>query len=146
MKKAINIIICSFLFFGCQQKIKSSDIFKINGYWEITKVVSNDEKDKKYSFNESFDYFEIKNNKGFRKKVMPQLDGSFLVNDTYENVEITFKNDKTYINYSTSFSRWTEELKAISDNEMIVVNSEKKEYQYKKTTSINLIGDGKKTK
>ena len=146
MKKAISIIICSFLCFGCQQKIKPSDIYKINGYWEIEKVVSNQEKDKKYRFNDTFDYFEIKNNKGFRKKVMPQLDGSFLVNDAFENVEVVSKNNKTYLNYSTSFSKWSEELTAISDNEMVVVNSEKKEYHYKKTSPINLINDGKTTK
>lgn len=143
MKNTITTIICSFLFFGCQQKIKPSDIVKINGYWEIEKVVSNEEKDKKYSYNETFDYFEIKNNKGFRKKVMPQLDGSFLVNDAYENVEVTFKDEKVYLNYTTSFSKWSEELKAISTDEMIVVNSEKKEYHYKKTAPINLTGNGK---
>jgi hypothetical protein len=143
MKNTITILICSFLFFGCQQKIKPSDIANINGYWEIEKVVSNEEKDKKYSYNETFDYFEIKNNKGFRKKVMPQLDGSFLVNDAYENVEVTFKDEKVYLNYTTSFSKWSEELKAISTDEMIVVNSEKKEYHYKKTAPINLTGNGK---
>lgn len=143
MKNTITILICSFLFFGCQQKIKPFDIANINGYWEIEKVVSNEDKDKKYSYNETFDYFEIKNNKGFRKKVMPQLDGSFLVNDAYENVEVTFKDEKVYLNYTTSFSKWTEELKAISTDEMIVVNSEKKEYHYKKTAPINLTGNGK---
>lgn len=143
MKKTITIIICSFLFFGCQQKIKPSDIAKINGYWEIEKVVSDKEKDKKYSYNETFDYFEIKQNKGFRKKVTPQLDGSFLVNDAFENIEVTFKNEKVYLNYKTSFSSWTEELKTITDDEMVVVNNQKKEYHYKKTTPINLTGNGK---
>ena len=74
---------------------------------------------------------------------MPQLDGSFLVNDAYENVEVTYKDEKVYLNYTTSFSKWTEELKAISTDEMIVVNSEKKEYHYKKTAPINLTGNGK---
>lgn len=143
MRKTITIIICSFLFFGCQQKIKPSDIAKINGYWEIEKVVSDEEKDKKYSYNETFDYFEIKKNTGFRKKVTPQLDGTFLVNDAFENLEVTFKNEKVYLNYKTSFSSWTEELKTITDDEMVVVNNQKKEYHYKKATPINLTGNGK---
>ena len=67
-----------FLFVSCQQKIKKEDIAKINGYWEIEKVVFEDGKNKDYTVNESYDYFEIgKNNSGFRKKVMPQLDGTF---------------------------------------------------------------------
>ncbi len=39
-----------------------------------------------------------------------------------------------------------EELIAISDEELVVENADKKEYHYKKTGPINLIGDGKKTK
>lgn len=132
------------MFFGCQQKIKPTAIAKINGYWEIEKVVAAEGKEKKYSYNETFDYFDIKNNKGFRKKVTPQLDGSFLVNDAFENVEVTFENEKVYLNYTTSFSKWREELKAISDEAMVIVNSEKNEYHYKKTAPINLTGDGKK--
>jgi hypothetical protein len=31
--------------------------------------------------------------KGFGK-VMPQLDGSFIVNDAFENVDVRFKDDK----------------------------------------------------
>jgi hypothetical protein len=144
MKKTIIILLCTIALLGCQQKIKPSDISKLNGYWEIQKVVSYGAKDKNYSYNESFDYFEIKQNKGFRKKVAPQLDGSFLVNDAFENVAIVFKDDKTYLNYSTSYAKWSEELKALTDDEMVVINSEKKEYHYKKTTPINLTGDGKK--
>ena len=146
MKNVIFTTLCAFIFFGCHQKISSSDISKLNGYWEIEKVVSKDDKDKKYSFNETFDYFEIKNNKGFRKKVMPQLDGTFLVNDAFENVEIVFKNEKVYLNYTTDYAKWSEELKTISDDEMVVINNQQKEYHYKKTAAINLTGNGKETK
>jgi hypothetical protein len=31
-----------------------------------------------------------------RKKVMPQLDGSFIVNDAFENVDVRFKDDKAF--------------------------------------------------
>ena len=86
------------------------------------------------------------NNKGIRKKVMPQLDGTFLVNDAYENVTVRFKDDKTYIDYSTPFTKWSEELITLKDDELVLLNAEKKEYHYKKTGPINLLGDGKKVK
>ena len=143
MKKTFVVLLVFLSLASCKQKITSKDIEKLNGYWEIEKVVSDGAKDKNYSFNETFDYFEIKNNKGFRKKVTPQLDGSFLVNDVFENVQIIFKSDKTFLNYSTPYSKWSEELKTISDEEMVVVNNQKKEYHYKKTTPINLTRDGK---
>jgi hypothetical protein len=131
MKNTLRILVLSLLFVGCQQKIKPTEIAKINGY----------------RMNENFDYFQIgTNNKGFRKKVMPQLNGTFLVNDTYENVVVRFANDKAYLDYSTPYMKWTEELIALSDEELVLVNAEKKEYHYKKTGAINLLDDGKETK
>jgi hypothetical protein len=77
---------------------------------------------------------------------MPQLDGSFLVNDTYENLKIRFEDDKAFLDYSTPYAKWSEELIAVSDKELVLINTEKKEYHYKKAESINILGDGKKTK
>ena len=147
MKNIVGFLFVSFLFISCQQKIKPEDISKINGYWEIEKVVFDQGDDKEYGINESYDYFQIdQNSKGFRKKVMPQLDGTFIVNDTYETATIRFKEDKTFIDYSTPYAKWSEELIAVSDKELVLKNAEKKEYHYKKAESINILGDGKKTK
>ena len=147
MKNSVRLLIVSFLFISCQQKIKTEDIAKINGYWEIEKVVFDEGKDKNYTINESYDFFEIgKNNSGFRKKVMPQLDGSFIVNDTQESLKVRFDNSKVFLDYTTPYAKWSEQLIAISDDKMVFENTEKKQYHYKKTTPINILGDGKKTK
>lgn len=146
MKNTFRILLLSLFFVSCQQKIQPSDIAKINGYWEIEKVVFDKGDDKDYKINESYDYFEISNNKGIRKKVMPQLDGTFLVNDTFEKVAVRFDNDKAYLDYFTDYAKWSEELIAISDKELVLKNAENKEYHYKKAEPINLTGDGKKTK
>jgi len=147
MKNTFRILFFSFLFVSCQQEIQPEDISKINGYWEIEKVVFDQGKDKEYGINESYDYFEIgENNKGFRKKVMPQLDGTFIVNDAYENVKIRFEDDKAFIDYATPYAKWSEELIALSDKELVLKNEQEKEYHYKKTQPLNILGDGKKTK
>lgn len=147
MKNAFKFLFVSFLFISCQQKIKQEDISKINGYWEIEKVVFDEGKDKDYTINESYDYFEIgKNYSGFRKKVMPQLDGTFLVNNTQENIKIRFENDKVFLDYTTPYAKWTEELIVISEKELVFKNVENKEYHYKKASSINIQGNGKETK
>ncbi len=147
MKNLFLVFISSLFLLSCKHKIGKNDIQKLNGYWEIQKVTFEDGEDKDYKVNESYDYFEIKNdNKGIRKKVMPQLDGSFRVNDTYENVIVRFKNDKVFLDYSTSFSRWSEELLQLSDEGFRVRNKQKMEYYYVKTGPINLTGDGEKTK
>ena len=146
MKKTFSILFIAVLFVACQQKITQDDISKINGYWEVEKVVFDSIKDKEYGMNEVYDYFEIKNNKGIRKKVMPQLNGTFLVNDTYENVTVRFADDKFFLDYSTQYMKWSEELIAVSAEELVLLNKGKTEYHYKKATPINLLGDGKTTK
>ncbi|MES2543836.1 MAG: lipocalin family protein [Bacteroidota bacterium] len=131
---------------SCRQKITQQDIEKLNGYWEIEKVVFTNGKEKKYAVNETFDYIQIKDNKGFRKKVTPQFDGTFLVDNQSEQLTVMVENDKTYLSYSTSYSKWKEELLSISNEKMTIINSDTITYNYKKAKPINLLEDGKKTK
>ncbi|AWG21775.1 hypothetical protein FFWV33_09580 [Flavobacterium faecale] len=146
MKNVLKLAIVALMFVGCKQKIEPADVAKLNGYWEIEKVEMPDSEDKDYKINEHYDFFAMKNNEGIRKKVMPQLDGTFIVNDTYENVLVRFEKEKAFLDYSTDFSKWSEELVELTDEELVVKNAENKEYHYKKTGPINLTGNGKKTK
>jgi hypothetical protein len=147
MKNLVGFLFVSLFFISCQQKIKPEDLANINGYWEIEKVGFDKGEDKQYGMNESYDYFEIgKNNDGFRKKVMPQLDGTFIVNDTYENIKIRFKDDQVFMDYVTPYAKWTEELIAVTEDKLVFKNQDKKEYHYKKAQKLNILGDGKKIK
>lgn len=145
MRKIVLLLFISLFATACKKDISASDIAKINGYWEIEKVIFPDGNKKDYKVNETFDYFEIKENKGFRKKVSPQLDGTFLVNDAFEQVKILNLNGKYLLQYSTSFSKWQEELLEISDQELVMVNDSKNEYHYKRAAPINILGNGQKT-
>ena len=140
MKKFIILLLLIVAIVSCKQKIVTADIAKINGYWEIERVDLPDGDHKEYKMNEVYDFFDIKYNKGYRKKVMPQLDGTFLANDASENVEIIF------LKFKTEYATWKEELKQISATEMVVENDKKIEYKYKKTAPINLLDDGKTNK
>ncbi len=147
MKNLVKVILFSFLLVSCKQQIQTADIHKINGYWEIEKVVFDQGEDKEYGANQNYDYFQIDtNNQGIRKKVAPQLDGTFLVDDTYEKVRVRFQDDKAYLDYATPYMKYTEEIVALTADELVVLNAQKKEYHYKKATAINILGDGKKTK
>lgn len=146
MKKIVLIVFISIQSFSCTKKVTSLDIPKINGYWEIEKVNFADGKQKDYTINQTFDYFEVKNNKGFRKKVSPQLDGTFLVNNDFESIEIKQLNGTYFIYYTTPYSKWKEELRLLSDNELLLINEAKNEYHYKKAAPINLMENGKEAK
>jgi hypothetical protein len=147
MKNIVTIVLFTFLLVSCKHQIQSTDIPKINGYWEIEKVVFDKGEDKEYGANQNYDYFQIdKNNQGIRKKVAPQLDGTFLVDDSYEKVRVRFQDDKVYLDYATPYMKYTEEIIAVTAEELVVLNAQKTEYHYKKATAINILGDGKKTK
>ena len=147
MKNVVSIVLLSILLVSCKQQIQPSDVVKINGYWEIEKVVFDEGEDKEYGANQNYDYFQIgKNNQGIRKKVAPQLNGTFLVNDTYENVSVRFQDGKTYLDYSTPYMQYSEEVIELTADELVITNAQKKEFHYKKATAINILGDGKKTK
>lgn len=132
---------------SCNQDITKKDIQKINGYWQIEKVVFSNGEEKTYSINEDYDYFKIDNkNSGFRKKVKPQLDGTFLTNNTFEKVSIITQNDKIVLHYKTAFATWRETLTAISDDKMVLTTQANINYYYKKAAPINILKKDEKNK
>jgi hypothetical protein len=146
MKNTFIVLFCSLLFVSCKQELKPADIAKLNGYWEIEKVIFEKGEEKEYKMNETFDFFQIKNNKGVRTKVMPQFDGTFLTTDTFENVSVRFTGEQVFLDYKTKYAKWSEEVISLSDDKLVVKNQQKIEYHYKKAGPVNLLNDGEKTK
>lgn len=138
MKKTITIFLFGILLVSCKQTITDKDVAKINGYWEIQKVELPEGGKKEYKVNETIDFFQIKDNKGFRQKVMPQLDGTYLTNDIKETVSISNKDDNYYINYSTNYGKWKEEIVEIKDSILVLKNEANLEYYYKRQVPFSL--------
>lgn len=136
MKKVVLlfILIC----FSCSKRIEKEDLKNINGYWEIKSVETSEGVSKQYKVNETIDYFEIKNNKGYRQKVMPQLDGKYLTNGVQEVVNIVEKNNEIYLEYKTKYGEWRETLISISDSTMELKNTNNTVYNYKRFAPFSL--------
>lgn len=132
MKKNVLLFLCALSLAACNKKVTKADYGKLNGYWEIEKVIMPDGAEKDYSVNPTIDFFEVKDTAGIRKKVMPQFDGSYRANDISEKLTIGQKGDKTIMNYSTEYAKWTEELITVDDDELVVKNQHNIEYHYKK--------------
>lgn len=132
MKKIVLLFIFTLSFYSCKEKISANDINKLNGYWEIKTVNLPDGNHKDYKVNETIDYFQLKDNKGFRQKVMPQFDGKFKTNDVKETIAISSKNGIYYINYTTNYGKWKEEIKSLEDSVLILENGDNIEYIYKR--------------
>jgi hypothetical protein len=145
MKKTGILLFLMVGFVACTPKVEPSAIAKINGYWEIEKVELPDGQHKDYKVNDTYDYFEINGDKGFRKKVMPQFDGTYQTNNLSEKVQVLTQNKTIFLEYTTPYSKWKEELLELTDSVMVLRNAQKNEYHYKKTAALNLTGNGKKT-
>ena len=126
------LFILALTFTACRDSVKEEDLKHLNGYWEIEKVVFQDGNQKEYNINLSIDYFEYNNFKGFRKKVQPTLDGSYITSDDAEFFEISTENNTFNIEYRNDLSSWVEEIRLLSNDKMILVNSEGLNYHYRR--------------
>ncbi|MFY8065892.1 MAG: hypothetical protein ACOVNM_05295 [Flavobacterium sp.] len=138
------VLLFIMLLISCHSNVKKEDIKKLNGYWEIKQVKFSTGKTKDYKINETIDYFELRqaqfDNKvvGFRQKVMPQFDGKFQTNGIKEDIKLVEKDDTFFIEYTTKFGKWKEEIITIEDSALVLRNQGKIEYTYKKFKPFSL--------
>ena len=137
MKRILLLIVLGSVF-SCKQKITDADISNLNGYWEIEKVELPDGDKKEYKVNETIDFFKIDGNKGFRKKVMPQLDGTYLTNDIQEDIVIAVKDGDATIQYKTTYASWKEEIIELTKDKLVVKNEQDLEYHYKRPVKFSV--------
>lgn len=132
MKKTILLLFVSIVALSCGDSISEADLAKLNGYWEIETAVMPDGSEKEYKVNTTIDFFDLKGKTGFRKKVMPQFDGSYRMNDLSEKISIVQDSGKTYISYVTDYAKWKEEIVELNDKKLVLKNNHDMEYHYKK--------------
>ena len=137
MKKIFLFIVFGLLL-SCKQTISKTDLNNLNGYWEIEKVELPDGDKKEYKVNETIDFFKIKDGKGFRKKVMPQLDGTYLTNDIQEDIVIAVKDGDATIKYKTTYASWNEEIIELTKNKLVIKNQQDFEYHYKRPVKFSI--------
>ncbi len=138
MKQLFYSLLFSVVLISCQEKVSPDSISKINGYWEIQKVQLPDGQEKEYKINETIDYIEWNNKTGFRKKVKPQFDGKFLINDELETIQIKDSSGVFQIHYKTDFAQWSEEILTLTDSILILKNKQDLEYHYKRFKPISI--------
>lgn len=129
--KRIYLLLLPIILLSCGG-VNEGDLAKINGYWEIEKAVMPDGTKKEYTINPTIDFFELKGKEGFRKKVMPQLDGTYLTGDNKEKIAVTTADGKTYLSYTTQYAKWKEEIIELNDEHLVLKNEHDMEYHYKK--------------
>ena len=137
MRSTMNYFVLIFLL-GCNPKIQKEDLKHLNGYWEIAEVEFADGQTKEYGISTTIDYIELNVMSGFRKKVQPQLNGSYKTSDDAENFKIIEKDEVLIIVYGEGRQQWEEEVITLNENLFSVRNQDGKIYRYKRYEPLNL--------
>jgi hypothetical protein len=132
MKRSICLFIAVILFAACGSSVTKSSLKNLNGYWEVQKVVFPDGSEKNLPPSETHDYYEFKQNKGFRKKVMPLVTGNYLVNDLKDEFVLVEKEGDYYMKYKTFLSTWSEKIISIDNDQLVLESEEHYQYYYKR--------------
>ncbi len=138
MKRSIYLFITVTLFAACGSSVSESSLKNLNGYWEVQKVVFPDGSEKILPPSETHDYYEFNNPKGFRKKVTPLVTGNYLVNDLKDEFVIATKEGKYYMNYKTFLSAWSEQIKSIDADHLVLESEEHYQYYYKRPQAFSV--------
>jgi len=137
MKKVMLFLVFGALL-SCKQSFVEADLQHLNGYWEIEKVILPDGDKKEYKVNETIDFFKIENKKGFRKKVMPQIDGTYLTNNIQETVKVDLIDGTASIHYNTPYAHWKEEIIELTKDKLVIKNQQDLEYHYKRPVKFSI--------
>lgn len=129
---------------SCKENAKITSIHKIKGYWQIIKVETPEGDEKDYPVNENYEYFDIKNNIGFHKKVRWQPMGTFLVDDLQEKMVASEKEGELVLDFSSNFGKHSENVLKLSDSLLVLESKEGANFYYKKVNINSLPQYGKK--
>jgi len=138
MKKLIGLLL-AILMVGCSNN--SQDFIPhLNGYWEIDQVTLSDGTKRDYSYNDTIDYIEITDSlNGFRRKLKPNLLGSYETSKSVETFQVKIENDSLNIYYKTPYATWKETVINANETQLTIVNNANKDvYIYKRYESLDL--------
>jgi hypothetical protein len=133
--KKLALLATAIFVLSCSSKKEQSqkiDINQINGYWEIVQAQNPYGKNVLYSINSSIVYFEMKDSIGFRKKMKPNVNGSFKTSLDLEKFKVYVENDTIKLAYNTLYSKWNESVLRLNDSLMLIKNDNDFLYTYKR--------------
>ena len=125
------IILLNLFASGCDGNDQIIDIKKLNGYWEIKRVVLKDGTEKSYNFNKLIDYFEVKGDStGIRKKMQPALTGRFQTTGNTEQFKIHNHNNTTFLEYKTPLTTYKKNILVLTEHTLQLEDSEGRMFYY----------------
>src|SRR5690606_23110316 len=120
MIKVISFIVFAAIVVSCSKPISTEELTNLNGYRELSEVKTADSNPKEFQSNKNVDFFELKDSKGIRTKLIPQLDRKNQSNGIQEHFSVIDSANATYLKYTTEYAKWTEKVEKLSADELVI--------------------------
>ena len=129
------IFVCT----GCsEKKVVAEDLHFLNGYWQIQEVTMPDGSKKNYGPGAVVDYIVLENQKGYKKKVQPRIDGSYQISQDQEPLEIHSNDAGFSIVYQNQLSSWQDRLVSLDSLQYSIINEDGITYTYSRYQPISI--------
>ncbi len=132
----LSLLALSLVTTACSEQ---PDIKNLEGYWEIERADLPEGNTMEYSISTTIDHFTLESDStGYKTKVMPQLDGSFITSGDSESFSIVEKDGKLKLIFTTPLSSHTETVLQLKEEQLILLNEREMKYTYKRFKKLEL--------
>ncbi len=138
MRRILSFLLVLMLWACNDPSVNQDDLHYLNGYWEISEVEFPDGSIKEYGLNTNIDFIQLKDDKGYRKKMKPKFDGTYDTSKDIEGFTVSNVNETIILRYSTDLSNWEEKLVQLDSLTFSVTNEEGVIYKYKRFEPIKI--------
>ena len=134
-----SFLLIAFVFLSsCSKNVVKEDLKNLNGYWEIEKVIT-DNQTKEYTINTTVDYYQVNNDgEGYKLKLKPNFTGNYKTNLVKDTIHIKYKTDSIFLVTTSQFNKWEELILELNESTLILKNKKGTIYQYKKHLKFDL--------
>ena len=136
--KIFRVIVLLVFIVSCKPN-SQEQIANLNGYWEIEEVLKDGKQLKSYPFSNALDYFEVDSTmNGFRKKVIPNLEGKYIITQHRSNFKLSEDGHRLTITYDNDGVTYDEHIEAVAAEALIITNADGFVYIYKRYQPLDL--------
>ena len=137
MQKHLYLLLLLTVITACKSSIQEGEISRLEGYWEITKVVFQDGTTKPYTVNTTVDYIGIDGFNGYIKKMKPGLNGRYQTSNKAAQFKLIQKDGLWEMHFEGD-QKSTLSLLELDSLEYAVKGQGQVRYYYKRYEPINI--------
>ena len=137
MQKHLYLLLLLTVITACKSSIQEGEISRLEGYWEITKVVFQDGTTKPYTVNTTVDYIGIDGFNGYIKKMKPGLNGRYQTSNKAAQFKLIQKDGLWEMHFEGD-QKSTLSLLELDSLEYAVKDQGQIRYYYKRYEPINI--------